>query len=232
MNYGSRFSFVDALRGIAALSVVLFHGNEGGHITELFGAMPFWLQFMLRHGNLGVAVFFVLSGFVIAHSLRNQQMTPVRVGRFMLRRSIRLDPPYWVAIALTIGFSALATIFIKDRPSQEFSPSQIVAHVFYLQDILGFDEINSVFWTLCLEVQFYLVFSLLLMATTTVFPFVFAISLVWPLGIFPAIPHGLFFPLWFGFLLGVLAYWTWQKKSPIDVRNLRSSHWNCCRVEI
>lgn len=213
VNNKSRFSFVDALRGIAALSVVLFHANAGKHITELFEAMPSWLQLILSHSN-GVAVFFTLSGFVIAHSLRDRRMTLAAVGRFMLRRSVRLDPPYWVAIVLTIGFSALATVVIKDRPPNQYSLAQIAAHIFYVQDILGFGNVNDVFWTLCIEIQFYLVFALLLMAPRSVFPFVFAVSLLWPLGIISA-QHltGWFLPLWYGFLLGVLAYWTWRDNS-------------------
>jgi peptidoglycan/LPS O-acetylase OafA/YrhL len=90
---GGRFKFVDALRGIAAVSVVLFHLKEGKHIPNLYALMPKWLQTLFDHGVLGVSIFFVLSGFVIAHSLYKQHVTLRLAGRFMLRRSIRLDPP-------------------------------------------------------------------------------------------------------------------------------------------
>ena len=126
---GSRFVFVDGLRGIAAMSVVLFHAVEGNHITALYAALPLPLALPLRYGNYGVAIFFVLSGFVIAHSLSSKNMTVGAAGCFMLKRSVRLDPPYWFAILLVIGFSTLAGAILTDRPVERYTLPQIVAHV-------------------------------------------------------------------------------------------------------
>src|SRR5208282_311558 len=92
-----RFLLVDALRGIAAMSVVVFHLAEGHHVDQFMTVAPVWLITVIEHGDLGVAIFFVLSGFVIAHSLYGRNVTLSLAGRFMLRRSLRLDPPYWVA---------------------------------------------------------------------------------------------------------------------------------------
>lgn len=206
-----RFAFVDALRGFAALAVVLFHAIEGDHVRSL----PEWLRIIIGHGHLGVAIFFVLSGFVIAHSLRDQRMTLGEAARFMMRRSIRLDPPYWVAIAIAVGFSLLATALIKGRPAEEYTAGQLLAHPLYLQGILGYRNINPVFWTLCYEVQFYLVFAVLLVTRSWALIFAaFAISLAWPLGLIPII-RGLFVNLWFGFLLGVGAYYAWTSRKAL-----------------
>jgi peptidoglycan/LPS O-acetylase OafA/YrhL len=226
----TRFVFIDALRGLAALSVVLFHAVEGHHITELFGHLPYGLQIGLENGNLGIAIFFVLSGFVIAHSLYDQRMNLSLLGRFTLRRSLRLDPPYWIAIALTIGLSTLASAVVKDRSPHDYSFGQVVAHLFYLQDILGYQNINSVFWTLCFEIQFYLVFAVLLAVgrnnpearfngrrTAIILLIAGAVSLLWPLRLGPTLPNGLFPPLWHGFLLGVGAYWSWRDRSAAPV---------------
>lgn len=206
----TRFVFIDALRGLAALSVVLFHAVEGHHIPELFGRLPYGLQIGLENGNLGVAIFFVLSGFVIAHSLYDQKMNISLLGRFTLRRSLRLDPPYWFAIALTIGLSMLGSLVVKDRSIETYSLGQVAAHLLYLQDILGYQNINSVFWTLCFEIQFYLVFAILLAVgrndpearfngprTAIIFIFAGSVSLLWPLHLNPVLPTGLFPPLWY-----------------------------------
>jgi peptidoglycan/LPS O-acetylase OafA/YrhL len=202
-----RFVLVDALRGIAALSVVLFHAIEGRHISNLFAAMPFWLQTILHNGNAGVAIFFVLSGFVITHSIGRRVLTPTMIGVFFLKRSIRLDPPYWFAIALTIVMSFLASKIVTDRPPEIFSIPQIIVHLFYAQELLGFREINPVFWTLCLEIQFYIIFAILV-ATRSKLLFLVAVisSLLCPFGIVTPVP-GLFIGLWYGFLLGAGAYW-------------------------
>lgn len=189
-----RFTLIDGLRGIAALSVVLFHAVEGNHITMLYAGMPVWLRSVIEHGNCGVAIFFVLSGFVIAHSLPRDLTFP-DAGRFMLKRSLRLDPPYWVAMAL------LCSIGLMKGTS--YTAPQIVAHLFYAQDLLGFQPISTVFWTLCLEIQFYIVFALLLLTRSQV-TLVAAFVLSVPLSMTVLLP-GLFTSLWYGFLLGVAA---------------------------
>jgi peptidoglycan/LPS O-acetylase OafA/YrhL len=199
-----RFTFIDALRGIAALSVLLFHAFAGGHTPLLHDRLPRFIQWPLSHGNLGVSVFFVLSGFVISHSLLDADLTPAMAGRFMMRRSLRLDPPYWFAIA--IGSVA---VMMKGEPP--FTAAQIGAHLLYAQDLLNMPSIAAVFWTLCLEVQFYLVFAMLLLCksrNTLIAAFVLSI----PFSQF-AIWHGLFTTLWYGFLLGVLAYVSWKDRS-------------------
>ncbi|WP_092867483.1 acyltransferase family protein [Hyphomicrobium facile] len=219
-----RFAMIDGLRGVAALAVFLFHCNEGQQLTSLMAAAPAWVEWTIHRGHLGIAIFFVLSGFVIAHSLRGVAVTFPLVGRFLLRRSVRLDPPYWFAIALTIAMAAVSAHFIQAKEPLSISIGQLVAHVFYLQEVLGYREIGPIFWTLCQEVQFYLIYALLLAVTrndpalnmqgraTAVGIAVAAlISLLWPLGIVTWEPwRGSFLPLWHCFLLGAGAYWTWQ----------------------
>lgn len=219
-----RFLFVDALRGIAALGVVFYHLAGGNHIPLLTSALPAWIVFIFNHGNLGVAVFFVLSGFVIAHSVHGQRVRIPFAARFMLRRSLRLDPPYWVAIALTLGFVLLSTLAVSGKQLPYLSVGQITAHIFYAQEILGYPEINPVFWTLCLEVQFYLIYVLILAfgkndplvrmqgrGVAAILTISILVSLLWPTGLVPGEPwRGSFLPLWHGFLLGVGAYWSWR----------------------
>ena len=208
-----RLAFVDAMRGLAALGVVLYHAKEGNHVPALELKLP-WLGGLLELGHFGVPVFFVLSGFVIALSLDGAQMRLSGVGWFMLRRSIRLDPPYWVAIAVQLGIT-----LIKDGNMNHFSSGQIAAHFFYLQELIGYNQISIVFWTLCFEFQFYLVYSLLLCAPRQDLMLIsaIAISLLWPLHIIPVIMPGLFLHLWHGFLLGVCAYWTLNKGFPLSL---------------
>jgi peptidoglycan/LPS O-acetylase OafA/YrhL len=219
-----RFALIDALRGIAALAVVFYHAYEGGHITGLLALLPTWVAALLKHGALGVPVFFVLSGFVISHSVVRSRVTFSFVGRFMLRRSIRLDPPYWFAIILAISFAYLSARVVAGKELPTFTFGQVTAHFFYLQEILGYPEINPIFWTLCQEVQFYLVYVLLLAlsrndpalplqgrATAMALAVAALVSLLWPLGILDEGPYpGSFLPMWHGFLVGVGAYWAWR----------------------
>ncbi len=212
------------MRGLAALWVLLFHYFEAGHAKDLERELPGWLTAFFHSGHFGIPIFFVLSGFVIAHSVGNQRVDSRFIGRFMLRRSIRLDPMYWFSIAAVIAVGFMSPLPHPPLPSA----ARLAAHLFYAQGLLGFKQINNVCWTLCLEVQFYLVFCLMLLVIqrfrrsgqdhrSLVGMAVLSggVAVLWPLGLVHfAVWAGLFLPQWYSFLAGVFAYWTFQKRLP------------------
>jgi exopolysaccharide production protein ExoZ len=121
---------IQYLRGIAALLVVWFHAmGTFGHLYEVFG-------------NVGVDIFFVISGFIMIVTTWQKDISP---GRFLALRIVRVVPLYWIAtlcMALLAGASALDTL-------------RSVAFVPY--------SINPVLypgWTLNFEMFFYLIFAL------------------------------------------------------------------------
>lgn len=204
-----RLRTIDGLRGIAALAVVLFHLN--GAAEKSYGAWaPAWVRWLFGQGFLGVEVFFVLSGFVIAYSVRNAVPTFAFLGRFALRRLVRLDPPYWVAIALESG---LIWATYHEWPAV----SRVAAHLVYAQNIVGAGDILPIFWTLCYEVQFYLFLVAALVVgqhlprrrqiATAAFVVLFLASLYVRYGIGPVGVPGLALIRWFQFFLGVLVWW-------------------------
>jgi len=218
-----RFEFVDGLRGLAALAVVIPHA-----VGLFIYAHESWLSSLfLRladYGRASVEVFFVVSGFAIAYSTRNSE--DFHLGRFMLRRAIRLDPPYWVGMlwaGVVVAIRARATHRAIVLPSF----GKVLAHVFYLQDILGLGQFNIVFWTLCLEFQLYFVFAIMMRSVAMVsdrrpdttseglggtdkFAWVmvsaFIVSLVVSHTVWPMRP-GWFVPFFYLFLSGSLAAW-------------------------
>ena len=217
----SRLPFIDALRGIAALWVVLFHIGEGRQVAALQSVLPTWLDLaVFKAGHFGVPIFFVLSGFVIALSIGSDRVTARYGARFALRRAIRLDLPYWASIAVTLAFVAVKARLRPDAGVPVASAPQVLAHMVYLQDFLGYRSINTVYWTLCYEMQFYLMFCVLLGVAhacrreandrrpqAIIFTLAAIISIVWPL--LPALHlRGLALPDWHGFLLGAFAFWT------------------------
>ncbi|AXB77580.1 acyltransferase [Novosphingobium sp. P6W] len=207
------FALPQALRGLAALWVVLFHLHSGGHASELFARAPRAVVWIFAHGESGVAVFFALSGFVIAHSLRDATPSLGLLSRFVLRRAIRLDPPYWAAI-LTVLCLGFIEYRIGHAPAPDVTGPQLAAHLVYAQSLLGFQNINIVFWTLCYEVQFYIFFVISLLVAhkfgakgrAGVRLLHFGIAAIWAAGYFSSPFEGLFVDLWFAFYLGVLAY--------------------------
>ena len=192
----------------------MYHAISAGHVERLIALFPAWIGATALKGGMGVAVFFVLSGFVIAHSLYGRPMSFGEFGRFTLRRSLRLDPAYWASIALTIALAVLSSYLVAGKQMPDYSVSQVVVHIFYLQDVLQYPAISAVYWTLCLEIQFYLVYALLMSVGGSQARWIVGaciISLLWPLGLVPDVWPGLFVSLWYGFLLGVAAYWAWRE---------------------
>ncbi|HBB31985.1 MAG TPA: acyltransferase [Cyanobacteria bacterium UBA8803] len=222
------FHFLDALRGIAALWVVLFHIEPDDRLVHLSPFLPKWFTVVVfERGHLGVPIFFVLSGFVIAHSLRKAKIDFSYFGRFALRRLTRLTPPYYASIVVVLGFAFISSQAKGEAFAPMYKPlslQRLLAHLVYLQDIFGLENINDVYWTLCLEVQFYLVFCALLglaqwlehsrnlpYARVAVFAPAAIVAALFPLGVFPDTGRPvIFLPLWHTFLLGVFAYWSWK----------------------
>jgi len=199
------FGLVQALRGIAALWVVLFHARE--HVT--------FQNWFLDLGNNGVAIFFALSGFVIAHSIRGDAITAGYIGRFALRRSIRLDPAYWASIVLFLAFAWLSAL-AKHEAFVGPTFGQLLSNLTYTQMFVGQPSINTVYWTLTYEVQFYVVLVVCVMAAQRRGPLVylvpFAIALLFGPRIIESPVPGLFVDRWHCFFLGALAYWSHERR--------------------
>ena len=148
-----RYLFVDSLRCIAALAVVFYHLHRGAFEGVASSATDA-LSSIFKFGYLGVPMFFVISGFVIASTVKASNVTLPYAGRFIVKRFVRLAPPYWLSIAIDLLFIFI-TVHLLHLSGQLPSLPKVIAHLFYLQDILGYGNISSIFWPLCVEIQFY-----------------------------------------------------------------------------
>ena len=146
----SRLAIVDLLRVIAALSVMWYHFGFRTR-SDLVRSTTHW-------GFVGVQVFFVVSGFIIPWALaRGRFDWPRDAGRFILKRTLRLDPPYLVASALSALLIWLEWRFLGSvGPEPTFPWTTTLAHLGYLNGILGLGWYNGNCWTLGIECQFYL----------------------------------------------------------------------------
>jgi peptidoglycan/LPS O-acetylase OafA/YrhL len=160
---GERLAFIDALRGLAALAVAAYHIERYGPLAEPASRLiagP--IEDVIRRGWMGVQTFYVISGFVIAYSLRDAWMTPGYLGNYALRRSLRLDPPYWTTIAVSLAIFFAGPVFGWPSPMlSDPSWPQFGWHFLYLQNLMGYDNLSVGLWTLCIEVQFYLLYAII-----------------------------------------------------------------------
>ncbi len=165
-----RLQSIDALRGAAALGVVLYHAvfqTASAVPNNLFRWPVKLLQFGSSFGYIGF-LFFVISGFCIhlqwAKSRANGQSPSIKFGSFWRRRIRRLYPPYLIAFALFFLMAALSVGINVTR----FFVYDVVMHLLMLHN---FDpkvcySINGVFWTLAIEEQLYLAYFVLLFLRT------------------------------------------------------------------
>lgn len=170
------FEILDSIRGIAALVVTIAHCRGilwigGGEFSKMFprDTWSFWdylifgISMLTRLSVEFVIVFFILSGFSIAHSLSAN----TSVKQFYLRRLIRIYPSYIVALIWAGLIFALTRYwhphwydgtfttfsFIRTVPMNTyFEPAVILRNLFYMTDEQGF---IAPFWSLTYEVIFY-----------------------------------------------------------------------------
>ena len=163
----TRLRSIDALRGIAALGVVLYHAIEQGKNVlpnNLFDYPVRLIQFISSFGYIGVFLFFVISGFCIHlqwAKARAAGIEPdVRFGPFWKRRLRRLYPPYIIALVLFL----LVAYSYGELNFTHFFFYDIGMHLLMLHNLDPNTcyTINGVFWTLAIEEQLYLAYFLLL----------------------------------------------------------------------
>ncbi|HVW15728.1 MAG TPA: acyltransferase [Mucilaginibacter sp.] len=144
----STISSIVLLRAIAALWVCVIHiGMVAGFSGQGI------INFIIREGQNGVAIFFVISGFILPYSLYKNEYQINYFFNFLFRRSIRIDPPYWASIALIFILTPLAF------PSLNIF--NILLHITYaVPFVKGAQWYSGVYWTLSIEFQFYILLGL------------------------------------------------------------------------
>jgi len=153
-----RLSTLDALRGLASLGVAWFHFTNGNT-----GFLPNGvLKTSGRYGWLGVEMFFVISGFIIPYALQRSRYGVANYGAFIVKRIIRLDPPYLVSIVILLALNFLSGFAPGFKgPGFAVSIPQLALHLGYVNVFFGYQWLNPVFWTLAIELQYYLLIGLL-----------------------------------------------------------------------
>ncbi len=163
-----RSQFIVALRAIAALIIV-------GHHFALYPPLRQWaapliggvLDLLELHAR-ATQVFFVVGGYVLAGSLSHHHWTLRQMGAFITQRYVRLGIPYLGAIALTLSAYVIARGWLPESVlGSPVTVPQLLAHLFFLQGILGYEQLSAGLWFVCINFQLGLVYAFLLLLRDT-----------------------------------------------------------------
>jgi peptidoglycan/LPS O-acetylase OafA/YrhL len=170
-----RLRVVDSLRFVAALAVVFFHytGRDsvawGESVRDVF---PFLSRFTV-YGGFGPYLFFMISGFVILMSTWGRS-----VPSFLGSRVGRLYPAYWFAVVFT-GLVLVTNQDLLGAAWDAVGPAGAVLNLTMFQTAFGVEHLDGAFWTLWVELKFYLLLlGMALIGITR--ERMLALCLVWP----------------------------------------------------
>jgi len=146
-----RLQFLDAVRGIAALTVAVQH-----FVEQLSPGYLKWSHEVFRPGQWGVILFFVSSGFIIPVSLERYRS----VTRFWIGRFFRLYPLYWALSGAALALFAVDRFGLVDEYKLHWVRAS-AANATMAQEFIGQPHILGQAWTLSYELVFYALVSLL-----------------------------------------------------------------------
>ncbi len=167
---------IDGLRFVAIAWVALYHVS--GYAADRAGfdkdaaAINNLLSYVLLQGDLGVPLFFIISGFILGLPFAQYRLLgakPVMLGKYFLRRVTRLEPPYFIHLGFVLLMYLTAVYFgvysgtSGDVHDLGFALKRLAASAVYSHNwIYGQgNAINGVLWSLEVEVQFYILVPLL-----------------------------------------------------------------------
>jgi peptidoglycan/LPS O-acetylase OafA/YrhL len=158
LNMPRRLTPIDFLKAVATQLIVLHHLAFYGPLSDTaYGLAPVLFDWLYEYGRLAVQAFLVVGGFLAARSLASRHSPPIERPLLPIwRRYCRLALPLMAALALAIVCAAVASVLLP-LPSTPAAPglAQIMAHLFLLQDLLGFEALSAGVWYVAIDFQLY-----------------------------------------------------------------------------
>lgn len=205
---------IQVLRAVAALMVLSCHI---GSIEGLYTSM----RFLPEWGMYGVDLFFVISGFVMAHTTRPDWGNPKALVPFLLKRIGRIYPVYWQFTAVILVVMLIAPTAMN--MTEAMRPSILKSLLLWPQIP---DPLLGVGWSLVYEMYFYLVFCLafVLPRAWLLWGFVLwylvllmVVAFGGRVGEYPAELKLITSPLAFEFMLGCVLAWVYNMGKQVSV---------------
>ncbi len=180
------FPNLDGLRFICFLAVFLYHCNETIFPKISNPKIVSVLNFLFRNGNLGVNIFFVLSGFLITFLLLKEKefQNTISLKKFYLRRILRIWPLFYLCVFL--GFIVFPFLKYRMVPSP-FELSDFWSYLFFIGNFNFIkiwpsppDALNLlVLWSVAIEEQFYFTWPIIIKYFSKKnYPFIFLLIIL------------------------------------------------------
>lgn len=162
--------YLDGLRGLAALYVVIFHLISTQETVHTLSPIVTGGLRWLRYGHFAVDLFIVLSGFCLMLPVARSDdgRLPGGMGRFFYRRGRRILPPLWAALAFTLAMILAARVAggrVRADDGSVFDPGNLLTHALLIHNWFPAysGSINLPMWTVAVEWQIYFLFPFLLL---------------------------------------------------------------------
>ncbi|HZO92221.1 MAG TPA: acyltransferase [Candidatus Baltobacteraceae bacterium] len=160
------YPYVEGLRGVAALYVVIFHVWQTAVQHAGTGTLTSWFRWtpFLQYGHFAVAVFIVISGYCLGLPVAQRFDARFDALRFFKRRARRLMPAYVSVVFLSIPFFCATTTLIGHHVNPLHVAIAAAMHVVLIHNLfyVTTEYLNGPLWSIGLECQIYVVFALLL----------------------------------------------------------------------
>jgi len=145
-----RYLILDYLRAFSAVLVILYHYTVRYH--ELYGDNIANSCFIFKNGFMAIAVFFILSGFLITENIENDKS----MINFVFKRFVRLYPSYWVCVIIT----SIVCFYLL--PDKVLSLKEIIINLSMFEGFFGIKYVDGAYWTLRVELLFYAFISFII----------------------------------------------------------------------
>ena len=144
--------------------------------------LPAFMTWLFEYGRYAVQIFLVMAGYLAAQSLTryaNAKFNVQHLLRLIINRYLRLFAPYIAALTLTICCAWLARFWVSDEfVGESETLAQFLAHLFFLQGILGLDSISAGAWYVAIDWQLYSILAILLISFSSYQAMIWFISIV------------------------------------------------------
>ena len=165
MQSKNHFLLIDFLKVFAALLIILHHLSSYGQMAEdARQFLPGVMTWLFEYGRYAVQIFLVMGGYLAAQSLTRTSdiRNPRTALKLIFNRYLRLFAPYVVALLITILCAWVARFWVQDEfVGESETLGQFLAHLFFLQGILGLDSISAGAWYVAIDWQLYAVLAIM-----------------------------------------------------------------------